>query len=123
MDRRELKELLKAVRDGRSSVQDAVGRLSTAPVEDLGVARPLLVAWNAVGAAVLLSAPVLIQLSQPGPFQLYFQGPTTHEVLGFPMSIVPTLVAPLFVGLHLIALHRLLARPEAAPRLRPDHLR
>ena len=75
-------------------------------------ARPLLIAWNAVGAAVLLAAPALIQLSQPGPFQLYFQGPTTHEVLGFPMSIVPTLVAPVFVGLHLIALHRLLARPD-----------
>ena len=89
-----------------------IARLST---RDPQRARPLLIAWNAVGVAVLLSAPVLIQLSQPGPFQLYFQGPTTHEVLGFPMSIVPTLAAPVFVGLHLIALHRLLARP--------DHLR
>ncbi len=69
--------------------------------------RGVLVAWNAIGALVLLSAPALIQLSQPGPLQVYLEGPTTDEVLGFPMSIVPTFVAPLFVALHALALLRL----------------
>ena len=75
--------------------------------EELPRARRLLIGWNVVGAAVLLSAPIFIQLSQPGPLHIYVHGPNTDEVLGFPMSIVPTLVAPLFVGLHLVTLLRL----------------
>lgn len=74
--------------------------------------RSLLIAWNALGAAVLLPAGVLMQLSQPGPFQLYLEGPNTNEVLGFPMSIVPTLVAPLFIALHGVALYRLISEAD-----------
>ena len=51
----------------------------------------LFVAWNAIGAGSLPIAPILIQLSQPGPLRVFMEGPNTDEVLGFPMSIVPTL--------------------------------
>ena len=69
--------------------------------------RGLLIGWNALGAVVLLIAPPLIQLSQPGPLHWVTTGPTTDEVLGFPMSLVPTLIAPLFIALHLVAIARL----------------
>ncbi len=70
----------------------------------LGSERGLFIAWHVLGASCLLLAIPLIQLSQPGPFQVFTQGPNTDGVLSFPMSIVPTFVAPLLVLLHLAAL-------------------
>ena len=64
----------------------------------------LFVAWNVAGTAILLLAVPLIFASQPGPLQLFTDGPRTDEVLSFPMSIVPTLAAPLFIALHGAAL-------------------
>ena len=67
-------------------------------------ARGVFVVWNVIGAGVFLLAQPLIQLTQPGPLHLVTDGPTTAEVLGFPMSIVPTFVAPLLLALHVAAL-------------------
>ncbi|MEE9609094.1 MAG: hypothetical protein V3U03_15250 [Myxococcota bacterium] len=81
------------------------------------VAKPgLLAAWHAVGAGVLLLAVPLIQLSQPGPLRVFTEGPRTDEVLDFPMSIVPTFVAPLLVGLHAVALLKLARQRAPAAR-------
>ncbi len=70
----------------------------------LGPNRSLFISWHALGAGCLLLAVPLIQLSQPGPLHFFTQGPATDEVLSFPMSIVPTFVAPLLILLHLAAL-------------------
>lgn len=66
--------------------------------------KNVFLAWNVVGAAVFVLAVPLIQLSQPGIFQVYTEGPTTNAVLAFPMSIIPTFVAPLLLGLHIVAI-------------------
>ncbi|MCH6561161.1 MAG: hypothetical protein IH800_01915 [Myxococcales bacterium] len=70
----------------------------------LGPNRSLFIGWHVLGAGCLLLAVPLIQLSQPGPLHFSTQGPATDEVLSFPMSIVPTFVAPLLILLHVAAL-------------------
>ena len=65
------------------------------------VSRSLLVGWNVFGAALFLSAPVLLHLSLPGPLQVYFTGPTTAEVFEFPMALVPTFLVPMFMLMHM----------------------
>ena len=64
-------------------------------------------AWNVIGGGVFLLALPLIQLSQPGPLHLIPGGVRTDEVLSFPMSIVPTFVAPFLLALHVVALVKL----------------
>ena len=71
---------------------------------------PLLLAWNLFGAGLLMTGPLVIELSQPGLFGVWTEGARTDEVLSFPLSIVPTFVAPLFVVLHAAAIFRLSAR-------------
>lgn len=66
--------------------------------------KNVFLAWNLVGAAVFLLAQPLIQLSQPGMFQVYTDGPNTDQVFAFPMSIIPTFVAPMLLGLHIVAI-------------------
>ncbi len=78
--------------------------------------RPLATVWNLAGAGVLMAAPVLMQLSQPGPLHRVPDGPDTDEVLGFPMSIVPTFVAPFLVAIHAAALYRLHRSTEPGGR-------
>ena len=46
-----------------------------------------------------------MQLSQPGPFWIYREPPSTDLVLAFPMALVPTFIAPLLVLLHGAALY------------------
>lgn len=69
--------------------------------------RRAFAVWNLLGAAVLLQAPLWIQLSQPGPLHVFSDGPTTAAVLSFPLAVVPTFVAPLFVCVHAAALAQL----------------
>ena len=52
----------------------------------------------------MLALP-LMQLSQPGPFWIYREPPSTDLVLAFPMALVPTFIAPLLVLLHGAALY------------------
>ncbi len=72
--------------------------------EEAGTNRSLFIAWNVLGAGLLLLALPLIELSQPGPFHVFEDGIRTDEVLSFPMSIIPTFAAPLFILLHVAAL-------------------
>lgn len=92
----------------------------TAPLVALRVGRDpagsrrLFAVWNILGAAVLLQAPLWMQLSQPGPLHFFHDGPRTDDVLSFPMAIVPTLVAPLFISVHAAALVQLRRGRDAA---------
>ena len=67
----------------------------------------LLLIWNIIGAGVYVLAPFLIQISQPGPLHFISGSIRTDEVFSFPMSIVPTLIAPLLLGLHFVAILRI----------------
>ncbi len=66
--------------------------------------RRLFTAWNLIGAGAYLLAVPLIQLSQPGPLHLFSGGARTDEVLSFPMSIVPTFIAPVLLAIHVASL-------------------
>jgi hypothetical protein len=77
---------------------------------NLANAKPILIAWNVVGASVFLSAGILMHASMPGPVQLFTSGPTTHALFEFPLALVPTFLVPCFVGTHLACLWKLIAR-------------
>jgi hypothetical protein len=51
-----------------------------------------LVAWNLAGIAVLLAAPVLMQMGLPGPLHLLAGQPDARALFEFPMVLAPTLV-------------------------------
>ena len=57
-----------------------------------------------------------MHLSVPSPIQVYFAGPTTAEVLSFPMALVPSFVVPLMIGFHALALVTLLSRGMESAR-------
>lgn len=86
---------------------------------DSAHARRDFAVWNVAGIAVLLLAVPLMQLSQPGPLHVVTSGPRTDEVLGFPMSIIPTLVAPLLILLHVLTLFALRAQAASTPPSEP----
>jgi hypothetical protein len=77
---------------------------------DPASARSSLIAWNAIGALIFLSAGILMHVSMPGPVQFFTSGPTTKTLFEFPLALVPTFLVPCFVGLHLACLWRLIAR-------------
>ena len=81
--------------------------------------RRMFIAWNAIGASAFLLAVPLIQLSQPGPLHWIASGANTNEGLSFPMSIVPTFIAPLFLSLHAAAIFKVW-RPRVPSR--PVHV-
>lgn len=56
-----------------------------------------LILWNLIGLAVIVpSAPLLFQLSLPGPAYRIAAIPNGLALLEFPMVLAPTLVVPLF---------------------------
>jgi hypothetical protein len=55
-----------------------------------------LVAWNLLGAAILLAAPLVLQLGLPGRLQTFKENPDGRALFAFPMALAPTLIAPLF---------------------------
>ena len=86
------------------------------------IGRTGLVVWNVVGAVVFLPTMILIYLSVPSPVQVFFDGPNSSEVFQFPMALVPTLVAPVFIVIHSAAVAKLLignGSSEDYEQLRP----
>lgn len=61
------------------------------------VPGPALLLWNAVGAALLLTALPMLQLSLPGPLQRFRSQPDGRVLFVFPLVLAPTVVAPLFL--------------------------
>lgn len=79
------------------------------------LSRQVLAAWHLIGALVYLPALPLMHLSVPSPIQVYVDGPTTAEVLSFPMALVPSFVVPLLLGFHFLALAKLSQSDYRAP--------
>jgi len=62
-----------------------------------------LIIWNLIGMAVIMPAPVLMQMGLPGPLQLFTSAPDANALFDYPMVLAPTLIVPLFItmnGLH-----------------------
>lgn len=75
---------------------------------------PVMMAWNVFGAAVFLGAPMILQLTLPGPLQIFRGHPDGRELLDFPMILAPSLLGPLLlIGnvLHIVKLTAAGCRP------------
>lgn len=77
--------------------------------------------WNLVGALVIVpTAPIVLQLGLPGPWQYFTSQPDARAVFTFPMVIAPMIGVPLFVLVNLLVVWRLCERlflPDQAKRL------
>jgi hypothetical protein len=96
----------------------------------IGVAAPLVaknlrnghpasqrraILWNVLGLADLVVAITLGVLSAPGPFQRFALDRPNVAISEFPFVIVPTVLVPLSVLLHVLSLRSLTrSRPAAA---------
>ncbi|MGB6087921.1 MAG: hypothetical protein WBG26_00375, partial [Candidatus Binataceae bacterium] len=68
--------------------------------------------WNAFGALDLVAAISLGLLSAPGtPFRLFFEAPGTLAMSGFPWVMVPSLLVPLYLVIHLAIAAKLRSSP------------
>jgi hypothetical protein len=61
-----------------------------------------VIAWNLVGIAVILPAPILIQLGLPGPFYTFTSLPDGRALFEYPMVLAPTLVVTFFITMNAI---------------------
>lgn len=63
------------------------------------------ITWNAVGAAIILvvGLPVL-NMSLPGPLEIFSTPPTFLVGLAYPLALAPTVAVPLFVAYNVMAI-------------------
>lgn len=61
-----------------------------------------LIVWNLIGIAVILPAPLLIQLGLPGPIHTFTSLPDGRALFEFPMVLAPTLVVAFFITMNAI---------------------
>jgi hypothetical protein len=74
------------------------------------LSRRFLIAWNTAGIFVFLGTLVTMQLSLPGPLGIFTDEPTTRMVVSFPMVLVPTFIAPMFILIHFLSIKQVLQR-------------
>jgi hypothetical protein len=80
-------------------------------------ARPVgLGVWNALGALDLIVAVSLGVLSAPGtPFRVFTEGPGTVAMTTLPWIMVPALLVPLYLLIHLTVAVKLRSLPRTTP--------
>ncbi len=75
------------------------------------ISQRLLGFWHIVGIAVIvMTAPLIMQLSLPGPWYIFQSLPDGLALLEFPMVLAPTLVVPIFILINAIAAYHLLRK-------------
>ncbi len=79
---------------------------------------PLVLLWNAIGLADLISAVGLGALSAPGPIQVFAGPPTSALMTTLPWLIIPGFLVPSLMFIHIVIFYRL-AKTEAAARAHP----
>lgn len=84
------------------------------PVAYLVAARPepprrFLRAWHTVGLLDFAVAVPLVLIASPSSMRLLFDGPSTNEMLKFPLSFIPMVGVPIMTILHITALLQLRA--------------
>jgi hypothetical protein len=71
--------------------------------------------WNALGALDLVVAVTLGLLSAPGtPLRLFTEGPGTLAIAALPWIMIPALLVPIYLLIHLAVWAKLRALPRAA---------
>lgn len=88
--------------------------LTALPVAYLVAARPepprrFLRAWHAWGLLDFVVAVPLVLIASPSSMRLLFDGPSTYEMLKFPLSFIPMAGVPLMTILQVTALLQLRA--------------
>jgi hypothetical protein len=79
---------------------------------------PLVLLWNAIGLADLISAVGLGALSAPGPLQVFVGQPTSALMTTLPWLIIPGFLVPSLMFIHFVIFYRL-AKTEVAAPTRP----
>lgn len=77
-----------------------------------GLSSRTLIAWNLLGFAVIMPAPILMQLGLPGPFHAFTVIPDARALFDYPMVLAPTLVVPVFITMN--AIHAVVLWMEAS---------
>ena len=78
----------------------------------------LIAAWNAFGALDLFAAIALGVLSAPGtPFRVFAGEPGTGPMGELPWAVVPAMLVPLYLLVHLTIAAKLRATPRPAGRV------
>jgi hypothetical protein len=72
-----------------------------------GWRRPILLAWNGMGLALLATIVVISILSLPTPLRVFTNEPANTIVTRFPFIWLPGFLVPLAYTLHFFALKRL----------------
>ena len=75
--------------------------------------RPILLAWNVMGLALLVTIVVISILSLPTPLRVFTTEPANTIVTRFPFIWLPGFLVPLAYTLHFFALKR---KPETGGR-------
>jgi hypothetical protein len=92
----------------RSNPSGLQSRLPTEPWSHLDCAR-----WNAVGALDLVTEISLGLLSAPGtPFRIFTEGPGTLAMTAAPWIMIPTMIVPVYLLIHLAIAVKLRAAPR-----------
>lgn len=85
--------------------------------------RRFLAAWNIAGVLIFIVALVAMQLSLPGPLQLFTEAPTTRVAVSFPMALVPTFIAPALILVHFLSLAQIAWRRRTATQDRVEDVK
>jgi hypothetical protein len=71
------------------------------------IPRGLLLLWNVLGVADLVTAVFLGATSSPGPIQLFHAEQNSAAMASLPWILIPCFLVPAFLFLHLCTLYRL----------------
>ena len=80
--------------------------------------RPLVLLWNTIGIADLVSAVALGALSAPGPLQVFVGPPASTIMTTLPWLMIPGFLVPSLMFIHLVIFYRL-AKTEASASAQP----
>ena len=102
---------------GTHSAEFEVGRSrSDLPLALESISGPLRAT---AGIFVLFVALVTLQLSLPGSLRIFTDEPTTRMVVSFPMVLVPTFIAPMFILIHLLSIKQVFEQGVSSRRRDP----
>ena len=76
--------------------------------------RPLLLVWNLICLALLLTIIAIAFLSAPTPLQKFAFEQPNRAIGNFPFSWLPTFVVPIVLFGHLVSIRQLLKRSATA---------
>ena len=72
-----------------------------------GSRKTLLLVWNIICLFLLLNVVTAAVLTLPSPFQMISLEQDAFAVLHFPFNLLPTVIVPLVLFAHLVAIRRL----------------